>query len=97
VDHISDTLRYIGDMLHNAPDVLQAVRSSIEENAELRKEAEEHMKERVRTIADEIVAKAKEVNGVKVVTLGGVRMPVVVKYVAFLVRQLSPEYTAFVA
>ncbi len=97
VDHISDTLRSIGDMLHNAPDVLQAVRRSIEENAELRKEAEEHMKERVRTIADELVAKAKEVNGVKVVTLGGVRMPDVVKNVAFLVRQLSPEYTAFVA
>ncbi len=97
VDHITDTLRSIGDMLHNAPDVLQAVRRSIEENAELRKEAEEHMKERVRTIAGELVAKAKEVNGVKVVTLGGVRMPDVVKNVAFLVRQLSPENTAFVA
>ncbi|MCI9285286.1 MAG: alanine--tRNA ligase [Muribaculaceae bacterium] len=32
-----------------------------------------------------------------IVTLGGVRMPDVVKNVAFLVRQLSPEYTAFVA
>ena len=40
---------------------------------------------------------AEERGGVKVVSLTGVRAPEVVKNVAFLVRQLSPASTAFIA
>ncbi|WP_303643097.1 DHHA1 domain-containing protein, partial [uncultured Duncaniella sp.] len=64
---------------------------------ELRKQAEEFMKERTRSIAAELVAAAVGVNGCKVVSMIGVRAPEMVKNVAFLVRQLSPEATAFIA
>ncbi|WP_289761005.1 DHHA1 domain-containing protein, partial [uncultured Duncaniella sp.] len=97
IDDISDTLRAVGEMFHNAPDIRQAIRKAIDENVELRKQAEEFMKERTRSIAAELVAAAVGVNGCKVVSMIGVRAPEMVKNVAFLVRQLSPEATAFIA
>ena len=97
IDHVADNMREIGEMLHNAPDILQALRKSINENAELRKQAEEFFQERVRNLTRELLEKAETVNGIKVVSLGGVRMADVVKNVAFGVRQMSPENTAFIA
>ena len=97
IDHVADNMREIGEMLHNAPDILQALRKSITENAELRKQAEEFFQERVRNLTRELLGKAETVNGIKVVSLGGVRMADVVKNVAFGVRQMSPENTAFIA
>lgn len=97
IDDISDTLRAVGEMFHNAPDIRQAIRKAIDENVELRKQAEEFMKERTRSIAAELVAASVGMNGCKVVSMIGVRAPEMVKNVAFLVRQLSPEATAFIA
>lgn len=97
IDHVADNMREIGEMLHNAPDILQALRKSITENAELRKQAEEFFQERVRNLTRELLGKAETVNGIKVVSLVGVRMADVVKNVAFGVRQMSPENTAFIA
>ncbi|MCM1356332.1 MAG: alanine--tRNA ligase [Staphylococcus sp.] len=97
IDDISDNMKAVGELLNNAPDVLQALRKSIEENAELRKQAEEYMQERIRNIAREAVEKAETVHGIKLTTLTGIRLPEVAKGVAFAVRQFSPEKTAFVA
>ncbi|MDE6117805.1 MAG: alanine--tRNA ligase, partial [Duncaniella sp.] len=97
IDHVADNMREIGEMLHNAPDILQALRKSIDENAELRKQADEFFQERVRNLTRELLEKAETVNGIKIITLSGVRVPDVVKNVAFGVRQLSPEKTAFIA
>ena len=97
IDTISDTLRAVGEMLHNAPDIRQAIRKAIEENAELRKEVDEFVKERTRNLAKELLEASESYNGVRIVSLVGARAPEVVKNVAFLVRQMSPESTAFIA
>ncbi|MCM1075828.1 MAG: alanine--tRNA ligase [Bacteroides sp.] len=97
VDQLSDDMHRVAELLHNAPDVLQALRRSIEENAELRKQAEEYMQERIRNMARECVDKAETVNGIKIASLSGMRVPEAVKGVAFGIRQLSPEKTAFIA
>ncbi|MDE6572383.1 MAG: alanine--tRNA ligase, partial [Duncaniella sp.] len=97
VDRLSDTLRSVGEMLNNAPDLIQALRRHIEENAELRKQAEEYFKERIRNLSKDLLEHSKTVNGITLVTMCGVFMPDVVKNVAFQVRQLSTEHTAFVA
>lgn len=94
-DRNADLLREIGTALNNAPDVIGAVRKAIEENASLRKQAEEFMRERIRNMAAQLLASAKTINGIKVVTMDHVRVPDVVKGVAFAVRELSPEGTAF--
>lgn len=96
LDQMADTLQGIGSMLNNAPDVLAALRKAIDENAELRHQAEENMKERIATLSKTLLDNAEIINGVKVVSMTGTRIPDVVKNVAFGVRNLSPEATAFI-
>lgn len=96
VDELTSELKEISSMFNNAPNLLQTLRKSIEENAELRRQAEEYFKERVNNIVKQQLEKAVDVNGVKVVTLTGVRVPDVVKAVAFGVRAGSSERTAFI-
>ncbi|MBQ9077914.1 MAG: alanine--tRNA ligase [Muribaculaceae bacterium] len=97
VDDLTNELKEIAGMFNNAPNLLQTLRKSIEENAELRKQAEEYFQERVNNITRQQLEKAVDVNGIKLVTLHGVRVPDVVKGVAFGVRTASPERTAFLA
>ena len=97
IDRMTDTLRDVGSLLHNAPDIAAAIRKYIEENTQLRQEAEEMMKERVRNLATQLVNSAEEINGVKVVSLTGTNMPDMVKNLAFAVREISPENTAVLA
>ena len=95
IDKINDTLHGIAALLNNAPDVVGALKKAIEENAELRKEAEEHIKERVAEMAKTLLNNAETINGNKVILLTGKQLPDLVKNVAFTVRNLSPEATAF--
>ena len=97
IDETANTLKEIGAMFNNAPNLLQTLRKSLEENAELRKEAEEYFKERVNNLTKSVVEKAEMVGDIKVATLMGVRVPDVVKSVAFGVRAQSAERTAFLA
>lgn len=97
IDEIKDTLGEISALFNNAPDLLNALRKSIEENADLRRQTEEFMAERVRNLASELIQKAGKVGETKIVSLRGVRVPEVVKNVAFAVRAASPENTAFIA
>jgi len=96
LDTMADTLQDIGRLLNNAPDVLGALRKAIEENADLRRQAEENMKERIASLSKTLVDNAETIGGVKVVTITGTRIPDIVKNVAFSVRNLSPENTAFI-
>ena len=96
IDKMSDTLRDVGTLLHNAPDVTAAIRKFIEENTQLRQEAEEMMKQRVKALAETLVASAEDINGIKVVTLSGTNTPDMVKNLAFAVRELSPDNTAVI-
>ncbi|MDE6369917.1 MAG: alanine--tRNA ligase, partial [Duncaniella sp.] len=97
MDNLADTLRGVAEMFHNAPDLTAAIRKAIDENAELRKQAEEFVKERTRVIASELLKSAEETSKCKIVSLNGTKAPDVVKNIAFLVRQLSPVHTAFIA
>ena len=78
MDELTTTLREMAGMLNNAPDVVAALRRSIAENADLHKEVEEYFKEKVNTLAQQQIAKAQVVDGVKIVSFGGVRIPDVV-------------------
>ena len=92
------TLKDISTMFNNAPNLLDTLRRNIEENHELRRQAEEYFKERVNNLSRELLNTAKiNANGVKVISLTGVRMPEVVKNVAFAIRELSNTATAFIA
>lgn len=97
MDDMMQNISAISGLLNNAPNVVDALRKAIAENADLHKEVEGYMKEKVNAMAAAAIDKATDINGVKVATLGGIRMPDVVKNVAFAVRAGSPEATAFIA
>lgn len=94
---VTDTLREMAGLLNNAPDVVSALRRAITENADLHKEVDEYFKERIDNIASQLLANAEEIDGIKVVSLTGVRIPDLVKGVAFAIRAASPENTVFLA
>lgn len=96
IEDMQDTLREIGAMFNNTPNLLVALRKSLDENAELKHQAEEYFNERVNNLTNDLLAKAYETSGIKVVELTGMRLPDVVKNVAFGVRAKSPEHTVFI-
>lgn len=97
LDDLKHNLQGISAMFNNAPDVMEAVRKAIEENSALKKQAEQVFNERVSALTADVIAKAHEKQGVKVVSLKGIRMPEMAKNVAFGVRAQLPEKTVFIA
>ena len=95
---VQNTLRSIGEMFNNAPDIVAALRKQIEEDQELRKQAELYFAERVDALAHKLLDNAETISsGVKVVAMNGVRVPEVVKATAFRIRELAPDDTVFIA
>ena len=98
MDKAADTLMAVSAMFNNAPDVVAALRRSIEENADLKRQVEANLKERAEALAREALDKAKIEGALRVAVMNGVRLPDMVKNVAFGVRAIAGgEPTAFVA
>ena len=97
IDEAEGMLKSISAMFNNVPDIVGTLRKAIEENAELRRQAEEYMKERIAGLSQQLLDSATmSPSGVRIVTLRGPRLPEMAKGVAFTVRTLSPEATAFI-
>ena len=58
-------------LFNNAPDLAGAIRKAIDENAGLKKQIEAFMAEKVERFRDELIAKAEEYNGIKLVRVEG--------------------------
>ena len=96
LDDMQDTLKDVTGLLGSSSDVRTAVRKAIGENADLRQQVDEFVAERTANLSRQLLENAKEVNGIKVVSLSGIRLPDVVKNVAFTIRKTSPESTVFI-
>ncbi|MGL4520732.1 MAG: alanine--tRNA ligase [Phocaeicola sp.] len=91
LDTVQDTLDGVRALFNNAPDLRVAINKYMDENAGLKKQVEEFMKEKAGVMKAKLVADAKEVNGVKVIQ-AVVPMPAdVVKDIVF---QLKGEITS---
>ncbi len=96
LDGMQDTMNGLSTLLGATGNLRAAVEKSIKENAELHKQLDNAMIERVKNLAEQLMKNAREVNGVKVVELIGIRMPDIVKNLAFVIRKECPEHTVFV-
>lgn len=96
LDSMQDFTTDLHQILGNASDVKAAVQKAVLENAELRKEVDRFMEERIASLSKELLDNAKTLNGVKVVRLAGLRIPDVVKNVAFNIRRDSEGPTAVI-
>ena len=66
-DTVQDTINDLKALFNNAPDLKAAITKYIDENAGLKKQVEEFMKEKEATVKNKLIENAKEVNGVKVI------------------------------
>ena len=97
LDNIQDTLGHIKEMLNNAPDAIAALQRSLAENADLKKQVDDFMKQRIAILAKQLMNEGKEMNGINVIMLTGNRLPDVVKGVALAIKADCPTATAFLA
>ncbi|MDE6086025.1 MAG: alanine--tRNA ligase, partial [Muribaculaceae bacterium] len=67
IDEMTDTLHQISALLNNAPDTLQALKKAIEENADLRRQAEDYFKENANNRAKDLLGPAPIENGIRIV------------------------------
>ena len=97
LDQVQDTLGKVKELLNNAPDAIAALQKSLTENADLKKQVDDFMKQRIAILSKQVVNEAKQENGMTIVTLTGERIPDVVKGVALTVKADCPTQTAFLA
>ncbi len=97
IDDVQDTLGQIKEMLNNAPDAIAALHKSLAENADLKKQVDDFMKQRIAILAKQLIAEAKTENGINVITLTGERLPDIVKGVALAIKAECTVATAFLA
>ena len=67
IDKFQDTMADLKALFNNVPDLKSAIRKAIEENAGLKKQVEEFMKEKAASLKNDLIANAKEMSGVKVI------------------------------
>ena len=85
-----DSDEFVQALFNNAPDLKAAISKYIEENAGLKKQMEEFMKEKEAAVKNKLIEGAKEINGVKVIK-AVLPMPAdAVKNIAF---QLKGQFT----
>ena len=86
-----DTLNSLRGMFNNAPDLAGAIRKAIEENADLKKQIEGFMAEKIARYCDELLAKAIEYNGIYLIRLEGEADHNVLRQVPAILKTKFPE------
>ena len=81
-----DMINGLKAMLNNAPDLSAAVHKSIDENAELKKQIEQFMTEKIEHFRDQIIASAVDFGDTKIVRLTGERNPELIRGVMPMLR-----------
>lgn len=96
--HQCDQLKTLKQFFNNAPDLVQAVHKSIEENAGLKKQIENFIEEKAVQMRQTLLDTAFDINGVKVARFLGEASPEIVRsLVAFLKGKFANEKFIFVA
>ena len=97
LDAFQDTMRDLKALFNNAPDLSAAIRKHIEENAGLKKQVEEFMKEKEGQFKAKLLESIKEVNGVKLIKFCAPMPAEAIKNIAFQLRGEITENLCFVA
>ena len=92
-----DLIRELRALMNNIPNLAQAMKKSIEENADMKKQIEYYIREKAMRLKGEIVEKATVVNGIKLMQFIGKGNPEAMKNVAFQIKAETADSFAFVA
>ena len=97
VEEIQDTISELKSLFNNAPDLGIAIRKYIEENAGLKKQVEDYMKEKEASLKERLLKNIQEIHGIKVIKFCAPLPAEVVKNIAFQLRGEITENLFFVA
>ena len=97
IDEFQQTMKAISILLNNTPNILVALQKSIAENADLRKQAEEFLHERIKNLKNQLIERVEHKNGINIIKCKGPRISEVVKGVAFAIKAQMPDDTIFLA
>ena len=86
-----DTMNSLRGMFNNAPDLAGAIRKAIEENAELKKQIEGFMAEKIARYCDELLAKVVAYNDINLIRLEGEADHNVLRQVPAILKTKFPE------
>lgn len=92
-----DLIRELRALMNHMPNLAQAMKKSIEENAEMKKQIEDYIREKSMRLKEEIVAKASESNGINVMQFVGKANADAMKNVAFQIKAETTDSFVFVA
>lgn len=92
-----DLIRELRALMNHMPNLAQAMKKSIEENAEMKKQIEDYIREKSMRLKEEIVAKASESNGIKVMQFVGKANADAMKNVVFQIKAETTDSFVFVA
>ena len=92
-----DLIRELRSLMNNMPNLAQAMKKSIEENAEMKKQIEDYIREKSMRLKEEIVAIVSESNGIKVMQFVGKANADAMKNVAFQIKAETTDSFVFVA
>ena len=100
VASMQDTVKAARAAFNNAPDLVAAIKKLVDDNAALKKQAEEFAKQKTAEFAKAIKASAKEVNGIKLIVVDQAvaegMNPAMVREAALLLQK-DAESTALAA
>ena len=97
LDKFQDSFARVREMLNNAPDAITALQKSLDENADLKRQVDDFMKQRIAIVVKQLEAEVKQENGINLMMLTGKHLPDVVKGVALTIKVDHPTNTAFLA
>ena len=97
LDTIQDTLSDLKALFNNAPDLRIAIRKYLDENAGLKKQVEDFMKEKEAALKERLLKNVQEIHGIKVIKFCAPLPAEVVKNIAFQLRGEITENLFFVA
>jgi len=83
-------------IFNNAPNLVQAIYKFIDENAEMKKQMEEYVKEKTARIKEAVIKQKQEKNGISIFSLRGHIPADLVKDIAFQIKGEFPQSSAFI-
>lgn len=96
LDSLQDTLRDVKVLFNNAPNLVQSIKKSLDENAAMKKQVEQFIQEKVIILRDKLIGEAQTKNGNKLIVLKGEFEADLVKSVAFQIRNVVSEKLIFI-
>jgi alanyl-tRNA synthetase len=91
IDHLQDVIRSLGALFNHSPNLVDAIRKTIADNADLAKQVQDFIAERVTLLKAQLQKHLQTINGFNVAVLPVFVSPDVLKDLAYQIRTLQPN------